>query len=210
MRRLLIGLVILYTWQAAIASSSKTAFDDWLPDGCNRTGFFKQNRTIQHVPTPLVSSGVYLFACGKGLLWSTTAPISETIVYPLHRSPYLINTESIQSPIEGRAARELGKILNQFVGGDYSKIRRNFDIDMVDDFAQLKPKRRQLSKFIRTITLKKINSEVFIDIFLENKEKIELTLYEEQTLTGTDDDVCPRIKIIPQAYCLSMWNEYAP
>ena len=125
-----------------------------LPKTCYSAGEFDQALTISSVPKSIKSSGIFVYSCQNGLIWSTEKPSRSTLIYPLNKKGIIIDSQGNKQLINGRAQRELGKLLNNLMGGNMHYIQNHFSLKEKDGLL-LTPLKKRMQKFITNISLAK-------------------------------------------------------
>ena len=174
---LFISAQALATAQAPLSSNHQDQLtkllSKLLPKTCYSAGGFDQALTITAVPKPIKSSGIFVFSCERGLIWSTEAPSKSTLIYPLNKKGIIIDAQGNRQLLDGRAQRELGKLLNNLMGGNMDYIQNHFSLNNADGL-MLTPLKKRMQKFITNISLAKAS----------NTTKITMT--QPQQLTVID------------------------
>ncbi|WP_417690415.1 outer membrane lipoprotein carrier protein LolA [Pseudidiomarina sp.] len=104
---------------------------------------FEQQRTIQGLPRPLLSSGRLTIAADE-VIWHTQQPLEEKLV---------INATGIHSNEQSklRGSEVIAKLLLAVLQGDASAIGDNFTTKLQGTCLILTPKLQQLQQFVASI-----------------------------------------------------------
>ena len=154
------------------ANENTTTFENntKLPDSpCSFSGSFNQTKTVAGLNKNLESSGSFFYHCQDGVIWSTTSPINETLIFSRAGNNTQIKEQKI-SKLKGRQGKLLGKLLNTMMSGNQSEIMQQFSLNTIDaktNQFELLPKKKSLKRAIKEIKLtftKTNNSELISEL----------------------------------------------
>lgn len=183
---------------AAVNANTNTSIetnllDAYLPETCNQTGLYQQQKSIAGISKQLQTSGSFVFACEKGLLWYAGAPLNETLVYELQGSTQLITAEGTPKKISGTVQKQLGKMLNHLIGGDHRYIEKTFVVAQTDAGVRLTPRNKRMEKFLRAIDISRTDDAVSIHMLHQGDEFTAIKVYQLQTLVNTSFEQCQQL-----------------
>jgi len=130
-----------------------------LPESpCSFAGDFKQAKTVAGLNQSLESSGSFYFHCEEGVIWSTKAPVTETLIFSKSGDNFQIK-ENVVSKLKTRQAKLLGKLLNSMMSSDQSDIEKKFTLTELESEQKgtqflLLPKKKSLKRAIKEINLR--------------------------------------------------------
>jgi hypothetical protein len=145
----------------------------YLPETCNQTGLYQQQKSIAGISKQLETSGSFLFACEKGLLWYASAPLNEALVYAVQK--------------------QLGKMLNHLIGGDHRYIEKTFLVAQTDAGVRLTPRNKRMEKFLRAIDIARTADAVSIHMLHQGEEFTAIKVYQLKALTSTSFEQCQQL-----------------
>ena len=140
---------------AADLSSIETSPKVTLPDSpCSFEGDFVQQKTISGLDQALESNGSFYYHCDNGVIWSTTAPVVETLIFSKSGDNWQIKDAEV-TKLKTRQAKLLGKLLNSMMSGDQQDIEQKFTLSELESNRrfQLLPKKKSLKRAIKEIQL---------------------------------------------------------
>ena len=161
---------------------------------------FVKTRQLKVLSRPFVTSGVLLFAPGKGVVWHTTHPIEDIV---------LINESGIKSVSERQDAlaknmsqnpvmKSVARLFIALFSLDLDRIKQEFEIvsaskDSSGMIYSLRTKDRTLSSIIEEISLRGQNRVNEIDIKENSGDsttiKLSNELFDVQELTDRDREL---------------------
>ena len=184
--RLLVGLAL---WIVATQGSSESIaasepetyqkLTQVLPGGCYHTGQFDQTVVLSEIPESINSSGTFIYSCSKGLVWSTELPTRFSMLYLSNDRPVMIDDKGKEQPIARSVQKEIGKLLNNLIGGNLEYLKNNFSISKTSSTYSLTPKKNRLRKYILYIDISAISDSTKI-ILAQPKQKYEITIYNTE------------------------------
>ena len=170
-----------------------TILDAYLPETCNQTGLYQQQKSIAGISKQLETNGSFVFACEKGLLWYASAPLNETLVYELQGNTQLISAEGNPKKISGTVQKQLGKMLNHLIGGDHRYIEKTFSAAQTDNGVRLTPRNKRMEKFLRAIDITRTEDAVSIHMLHQGEEFTAIQVYQLQALTSASLEQCQQL-----------------
>lgn len=162
----------------------------YLPDTCYQTGRYTQQKSIAGIKKLLESQGRFAFACDKGLLWHSVAPLQETLVYQLQGTTHLVRADGSSQKLAGAVQRHLGQMLNHLLGGNSVYLEKTFVIVASDTGIQLTPRKKRMEKFLRHIHISRSSDAVTIRLQHPGDEYTAIRVYELQPLPSLNADQC--------------------
>ena len=190
-------LLLLFVSLPAFSQNADIA--SYLPSGCYHAGQYEQKKTVEGIDKDLNTKGTFLFNCDQGLIWNTNNPINETLIYKIQGNHSIINADGSVKTLEGRIHRELGKLLNNLIGGNAEYLHQNFtsmpfSIDHIDKEPEkgleLTPKSKQMQKFLRGLQIRQGKESVSITLYLGEKETTYIRIFGRQQFTEMNAAQC--------------------
>jgi len=160
---------------------------------CLQYAEFQQQRTLTGLPRPLVSQGRILLDCKRGTLWSTTAPIRETLVYTFGGKHWLIKPASEPQEIKNAAQKRIGDILSRLVRGDRAFIEKYFRQESTGHVIRLLPTQRRLKKYIENIDLEETSNGLRVVVARTDKQNMIIDVSSVRALASLDAQSCYRL-----------------
>ncbi len=177
---ILAGILLLNSLIPAIASSEDTIshIEKILPSNCVFSGDFIQEKTIETLTTPLLSSGKLFFSCQHGLIWKTEQPFPESVIYTPVNLHYRHMPDEQVVPLNGPQHNYLANFLLDLLRADTASIQNNFLIEVVESSTNekrvmLSPTDSFIKKGLNNILLEKIhnNQETLLNITITDIKK---------------------------------------
>lgn len=162
----------------------------YLPQTCYQTGFYQQQKSLAGINKVLETSGTFAFACDKGLLWHTGAPLNETLIYPLRGNSQLVDADGSSRKLSSTLQRQLGKMLNQLIGGNQRYLDKTFFIAVSDAGVRLTPRAKRMEKFLRAIDISRRDDSVTIRMQHQGDEFTLIRVHQLQTLDQLTQAQC--------------------
>ena len=199
--RLIKTLIALVLGMCAAATHADAAHDidsakilaAYLPETCNQAGLYQQQKSIAGISKQIETSGSFVFACEKGLLWYASAPLQETLVYERQGGTRLISDKGSAKKISGAVQKQLGKMLNHLIGGDQRYIEKTFLIAQTDTGVRLTPRNKRMEKFLRSIDITRAADGVSIDMQHQGDEFTAIKVYQLQALADVSLAQCQQL-----------------
>lgn len=119
---------------------------------CFTSGKFHQTKKLEAIEKPIQSEGMFIFSCEHGLIWHTQSPILETIIYSKTGDHFRITEDKTAERLKGRIHSRLSSLLINLIGNDKKYISKLFETETTKNSLELTPKKRQLKKFIQSIS----------------------------------------------------------
>ncbi len=174
-------------------NTNTNLLDAYLPETCNQTGLYQQQKSIAGLSKQLETSGSFVFACEKGLLWYASAPLNETLVYELQGSTQLIPAAGAPKKISGAVQKQLGKMLNHLIGGDHRYIEKTFSVAQTDTGVRLTPRNKRMEKFLRSIDITRTDGAVSLYMQHQGEEFTAIKVYQLQALASASFEQCQQL-----------------
>jgi hypothetical protein len=123
-------------------------------------GNFRQEKRLKILRKPLISTGIFTYDQGKGVIWKTLTPVPSLL---LVNDTRLLTTQG-----ELSVPAAFGKVFTAMLGGDLNQLSDGFSITGSDQEPawqiELKPKDEQLKKIISSIVLSGDNELRLLEI----------------------------------------------
>jgi len=174
---------------------------NFLPESCYQTGEFKQEKTLPSIEQPLVAQGRFAFSCDKGLVWRTQTPLDETTVYRMDGKIWLISEDAQAQELKSKVHRQMGKLLNQLMGGNQRFLEKMFSIRFADGGVELIPKQSRMKKFLQVIDIAKNEQEVVITMRQADQQTMTISVSNIQNPASLDEQVCREATQTPALVC---------
>ena len=158
-----------------------------LPQDCQFSATFAQQKKLAEIPIPLNSSGNFLFSCKQGLIWNQIQPFREALLYTKHHINFDISQDKVKS-LKGSLHYSLSKVLIGLMRGDVAYIEKNFSVQPLDDQARagylLIPSNTYMKKAIARIALwkTKLTGAVHYQITDVQQQQTLVTIENIQSL----------------------------
>lgn len=195
MKNIILSLMCVSAVQAAnlAAAPSTILLDGYLPEGCYQTGLYEQQKSIAGMSKLLETQGSFAFACDKGLLWHTAAPLNETLVYSLQGNTQIVRADGSSQKLSGTVQRHLGQMLNNLIGGNRAYLEKTFAIVATDSGIRLTPRKKRMEKFLRAIDMTRSGDTVTIRMQHQGDEFTAIRVYQLQALQKLGREECMQI-----------------
>jgi hypothetical protein len=174
-------------------SNSAPSIKYYLPESCYQTGRYTQQKSVAGMNKLLETHGRFAFACDKGLLWHTAAPLSETLVYQLRGTTQLVRADGSSQRLSGTVQRHLGQMLNHLLGGNSAYLEKTFFIAATDTGIALTPRKKRMEKFLRRIDITRTADAVAIRMQHQGDEFTAIRVYELQPLPSLNAMQCAQL-----------------
>lgn len=204
--RLCIVSVLLTALPQAFAQEAAAKDLLQAPKSCLQYAEFRQEKTLNGLPKPLVSKGRILLDCNRGTLWSTRTPISETLVYTFSGKHWLINAEGEVQPIKSAPQKRIGDILARIVRGDHEFIDKYFQREVTGQTTRLLPAQKRLKKYIETITLEETPEGMAVLVARTDKQNMRIDISAVRELQNLDAQSCQAL-LETSVGCAQLFSE---
>ena len=155
--RFFTSLVLIVSVIPTAFSTEENAFAKILPQHCIFAGEFKQQRHINGLTAPLHSQGTFFFNCQQGLLWHSTQPFTESLIYTTKNLHFRSLPETEPETLEGPHHHYLAKLLLDLLSAKADAIAKDFSITTASHHSRtrviLSPISDTLKKGLDSITL---------------------------------------------------------
>lgn len=143
------------------------------PHSCHFSGNFIQQKNIKSLPIPIKSSGDFFFSCDFGLVWNTSAPIQEALLYVNARKNYRVDERGEIEPLSGAARYAMSKVFLRLLKGDTEYFADEFAVSAAPDNAGLilVPESEFMKKGINQIQIAKhgaTQSDLLLNINIQD------------------------------------------
>lgn len=198
---LLIGLHSSCANAAENGATATALLQNYLPESCYQTGRYEQQKSLTGLTKLLETQGSFAFACNKGLLWHTAAPLNETLVYRLQGTTQLIKADGSTQKLSGSLQRHLGQMLNHLLGGDSVYLEKTFVIAATESGIRLTPRKKRMEKFLRAIDIARTDTDVSIRMQHQGEEYTAIRVYELQLLPALTANQCTQLAGVAAHAC---------
>lgn len=153
---------------------------------------FTQERHSATLPKPFSSSGRLAVSRQDGVLWQIDAPIRATIAFSQQR---IVETgpdgvRRLASERGGSVQAEIGKIMRSILAADPALLRSSFELEAdgaVERWAlRLRPRAREVARFLSTIELRGAEFLERIDISETSGDRTSIWLHDFSTAQELD------------------------
>lgn len=162
----------------------------YLPETCYQTGEFEQQKPLGTTNKLLTTKGRFAFACDKGLVWHVESPLVETTLYQLNGRQWIKPADSEMQPLNGKVHLQIGKILNQLIGGNQDYLNKNFVSVNKDNQLELTPRQRRMKKFLHSILIIRDSEQVNIKMLQQNNGFTAVRIYNIQNRSSLNETEC--------------------
>ena len=126
---------------------------------------FKQEKTLQNIQKPVLSSGDFEFKKNEGVYFYTTYPIKSNVSY------------------SGKNYKQINNVVSAISNKNFSKLEKEFDFYFEESDSQwrlgLKPKDKELSNYLSQITVEGENYIRKINIVQKNGNQTTIWFSKE-------------------------------
>ncbi|WP_100656149.1 outer membrane lipoprotein carrier protein LolA [Alteromonas flava] len=98
------------------------------PPSCHFSGQFQQQKRIQGLDFPLVSTGDFYYSCDFGLVWNTQAPFQDALLYANSSASYRVDAQGEIEPLAGTARYIMSNVFIRLLKGDTAYFAEEFDV----------------------------------------------------------------------------------
>ena len=92
------------------SDTEKKLLTDIMPNSCNFSGQFVQKKAIKGLPIPLQSNGEFFFSCDLGLIWRTSSPFEEALLFANGATHFRIDEHGEHAPLSGMVRYSMSRI----------------------------------------------------------------------------------------------------
>lgn len=143
---------------AAVAAQDEKAEASLLsaifPSNCSFSGLFSQQKAISGVPAPLKSAGDFFYACDLGLVWHTSEPFSEAVLYVNSTNNFKAEDDGTLTPLSGVARYVMSNIFVPLLQGETSYFTQEFTVSQEDNGSiLLLPESETMQKGLQAIRI---------------------------------------------------------
>ncbi len=126
------------------------------PSGCHFSGQFSQQKSMQGLPVPLKSAGDFYYSCDLGLVWHTSEPFSEAILYVNSTNNFRAEDDGTLTPLSGVARYIMSNIFVRLLKGDTGYFTDEFAVTKEpDDTLLLIPESEMMRKGLEATRIAK-------------------------------------------------------
>lgn len=169
------------------------SLNHYLPESCYQTGRYTQQKSVAGIKKLLATEGNFAFACDKGLLWHTSLPLTETLVYQLQGGTQLVHADGSSQKLSGTLQRHLGQMLNHLLGGNSAYLEKTFVIAASETGIQLTPRKKRMEKFLRNIQITRSSDAVTIRMQHQGDEFTAIRVFDLQSLPSLSAAQCAQL-----------------
>ena len=134
-RRALVALSVLFCL-CANAESNGTELPQGeeqllsaiFPPSCHFSGQFQQQKHVEGIAFPLVSSGDFFYSCDLGLVWNTQKPFQDAMLYANASASFRVNEQGEIEPLTGTARYIMSSVFIRLLEGDTAYFAEEFDV----------------------------------------------------------------------------------
>lgn len=180
---------LFFSGTAPFTFALTNKLEEIVPESCFSAGDYVQTKTLEGLGDQLTSHGSFIFSCDHGLIWNTSSPMQETLIYAAKGSQIVIRGDSV-SQINNKQHKHLGKLLNGIIGGNTRYLKKYFSPQNVPDGIALKPKKRRMKKFISSITLKQLENKVNVLVTLIPNQQLSIDIFNTVVYEQFALDIC--------------------
>jgi hypothetical protein len=160
------------------------------PRPCFQYAEFRQEKVLQGLPRPLVSSGRILLDCNRGTLWNTRTPIEETLIYTFDGKHWLVKADGEVLSIKNAAQKRIGDILARIVRGDREFIEKYFHRETAGRTTRLLPAQKRLKKYIESIDLQELSEGLRVTVTRTDGQNMLLVISALRDLPSLNAKSC--------------------
>ena len=134
----------------------KRLLADIFPTSCHFSGQFSQQKDIRGIPMPLRSGGNFFFSCDLGLVWSTTSPFEEALLYTDAITNFRADDKGNIELLSGVVRHSVSKIFLRLLKADTDYFADEFSVQLVgkNKVIELIPESGLMKKGIERIHIK--------------------------------------------------------
>lgn len=211
--RLLVSIVLLAALNGVNAGSDLPALpamdsrqntDDMQRRPCRFTGDFKQERNLEELDSPLVSTGRFLFSCKKGLLWEVRKPIVDSRVYSTKKLNFRVRKNARVTQVKSIAVSRTAKMLLDFLGGDTAALAKDFewikDADSPERLV-LVPKKKSVRKRLTQLVIQQRSDTIRITIQAPDKGDVVIVIKNIAIFEEDEIVACRQFSQQPRTNC---------
>lgn len=142
-------------------SAEKQLLSAVFPKTCHFSGLFVQKKEIQGLAFPLQSSGDFLFSCDLGLIWNTTAPFNEALLYANAKTNYKVDEHGNIEEMSGTTRYVMSRFFLRLLNGDADYFAQEFKVTLTEDGSGtiLTPESDFMKKGIEGILIENFNPD---------------------------------------------------
>ena len=119
-------------------------------------GQFRQRKTLEALPVPLVATGRFQYHREEGIEWVTEAPVSNRVKID-DRGVYLSDQTLLQDQAQGAIGQAIARVFIAMFSGDIQLLQSYFDIAGEGDInawtLRLKPVHPALAEMLKSIEI---------------------------------------------------------
>ena len=218
---------LFFGFSVALAAPDASVLAQFKSPACIFSGDFEQTKTIRGLDKNLNSSGRFFYHCEKGVVWKTTQPIEESLVFTKAGKRWKIQDQKSE-PINTRQSRMLGELMNGLIGWQLDYIESNFSFagthsNGSDAYVSLLPRKRSLKRALAKVELNLVpaasadDSDELVIAMLDSKAQLTritvsaITKYSNLSENGDDlisssetDNTCASIEKFALLECASL------
>lgn len=162
---------------------------------CQFAGTFKQVKQLEGIDLGIVSNGVFFHHCNKGVIWSTTEPLLETLVMRRDGKGFVVSNNE-QNQLESRQGKFLSSLLNSLMSGDQNAIEKQFKLSTSETgVITLTPKKRSLKRAIKSINVERSLDAKSVNIIIIDRHLQKTAINSTQTEMYSNDSVLKNCKL---------------
>lgn len=186
--------------------------ESWLPQTCQYHGKFEQTRTLEILPNPLQSSGVFLFDCQAGVIWRTDSPVTNAVIYTNQKRHFRVGSNNQVKQLKGVVHTNMSSMLQALMGGDVSHLTKNFTTQLITnqetagvDNLILSPASTSIKRHLQEIQLQKEQETMTILLVNSETERTRISTSEITTFRRPGIEECREVFGIDSLTCEGLY-----
>jgi len=141
-------------------NTEETLLSAIFPSRCNFSGHFSQRKAVEGVSVPLNSTGDFFYSCDLGLVWHTSKPFSEAVLYVNSTNNFKAEDDGTLTPLTGITRYIMSNIFVRLLNGDTAYFAEEFSVtEATDKTVRLHPESGMLQKGLDVIHISKTEDD---------------------------------------------------
>ena len=176
---------------------------------CRYSGDFTQERQLEELSAPLVSTGSFMFSCDEGLLWEVRKPIFDARVYTTEKLNFRVRKNRNVTQLAGIADAKTASLLLDLMSGNTSALSEEFDLASggeTSDSLVLKPKKRSVQKRLTQIIVEQQGDTINITMQAPDTGDYIITINNINLFDGDDLATCRQFSQLAFPACRVLIN----
>ena len=171
---------------------------------CKYAAEFTQSRMVSGLPVPLVSTGALLVDCEQGLVWQTTDPIRQSIIYTATPHHFRVTDGREVDLLDDLVNRNMATTLLPMLGGNLEALDGQFDISEAGNTIALAPRDSATRRFLKQIEAVQETNGAVVTILDGNDLTTTITISDLQSLDVVDNARCETTLSDGEAACRAL------